>query len=62
MDDDLFVRDGSAESEVRHGESVLKLRSCVPDEALGCLLANGDVTDAEATIVSVAPGETDSRE
>lgn len=42
----LFNRDGSAKSEERHGMGVLTLRGEEPDEATGCLLTNGDVTDA----------------
>ncbi len=46
MSGDLFDRDGNAEYEVRHGEGILTLRGGQPDKATGCLLANGQMTDA----------------
>jgi hypothetical protein len=46
MSDNLFNRYGSDTFEMRHGRGVLKLRGGQPDEAKGCLLPNGEVTDA----------------
>jgi hypothetical protein len=46
MNDDFFDRDGSAKSEVRHGAGVLRLLGGAPDEAVGCLLSNGEMTNA----------------
>jgi hypothetical protein len=41
----VFV-DESGTSEVRHGDGVITPRGGQPDEATGCLLKNGEVTDA----------------
>ena len=46
MSDDLFDRNGNVTFDVRHGEGILTLRGGQPDEATGCLLPDGAVTDA----------------